>query len=250
MRLTFFILSILLSVNCLADQSSNYWNKQSTKLPSNFIFCYGIAVNSEMRVPKEQTEKQIYQAIAARISPSFGYARSWNYRSSYGKTVIGLRKATNGSANSVNGVIYPVKDEANFPQNVKSEYGYNLIEVPSEYIEAASWQQLPTNAKFWTYVVSDEYFQYSDKAHPITQAYLDMTMQGFLEYGIDYAKEFLLTTDGWSKYWLNDRVMARNPWHFKGEYKDYDMIDTILEEYFVKQSKENYFKNRKFSEEY
>ena len=40
-----------------------------------------------------------------------------------------------------------------------------------------------------------------------------MVVEGALEYGEDYAREVLETTEGWrSDYWLNDRELARRPW--------------------------------------
>jgi hypothetical protein len=47
---------------------------------------------------------------------------------------------------------------------------------------------------------------------PLLQSYIDVVVEGGLEYGPDYAREIIETTDGWSRYWLNDRELARRPW--------------------------------------
>lgn len=54
------------------------------------------------------------------------------------------------------------------------------------------------------------------KGHPITQSYVDIFLGGCLDvseaYGIEeFALECIRTTKGWSKYWINDRIMPRRP---------------------------------------
>jgi len=47
---------------------------------------------------------------------------------------------------------------------------------------------------------------------PLLQSYFDVVVEGDLEYGPDFAREILETTDGWNNQWLNDRQLARRPW--------------------------------------
>ena len=49
-------------------------------------------------------------------------------------------------------------------------------------------------------------------------------VEGGLEYGEDFARELLETTDGWSDYWLNDRELARRPWVRKPEAAEVDKL--------------------------
>lgn len=226
-------------------KAENYWGKENINLPKNYIFNYGVAVNTNSRQTNLKGSLHASPSIPVRVSPKFGYIRSWNYRSTYGKTVLGLERASKNTTASINGIIVPVDNDAEFFNNAVTP-GFTLIEIPSQFVEAAGWQELPKKAKYWTFIIDASYFYHPDKKHPITQTYLDMTLQGFLEYGIDYAKEFLETTFNWSPYWLNDRVMARNPWYYAGHYEDYDLIDTILSDYF----NDSELKRRKFSEEY
>src|SRR5262249_2476931 len=51
-----------------------------------------------------------------------------------------------------------------------------------------------------------------DAMFPLLQSYIDVVIEGGLEYGPDFAREILETTDGWNRYWLNDRELARRPW--------------------------------------
>ena len=51
-----------------------------------------------------------------------------------------------------------------------------------------------------------------DAEHPLLQSYIDVVVEGGLEYGEAFAREVIETTEGWSDYWLNDRESARRPW--------------------------------------
>lgn len=235
---------------CYASPESDYWGKSTIKQPTHYVFSYGISVYRDSSASQDLKDKSNYTPIPVRVSEKFGYVRGWNYISSYGKTALGLVQAKQGLNKTINGIIMPVQDDADFPNNAASHYGFHIVEISADFVEAAGWQGLPKNAKYWTYVVDKEYEGVSDKSHPITQSYLDRTMQGFLDYGPEFAKEFLQTTSGWSKLWLNDRVMARNPWFSEEKRYDFNAIDTLLEDYFKQQSDVNYFTYRKFSEEY
>ena len=52
-----------------------------------------------------------------------------------------------------------------------------------------------------------------------------MCILGCLKYGPQFTKEFLETTYGWNKYWLDDRILSRRPWVYQSNYK---MIEKML----------------------
>jgi len=90
-------------------------------------------------------------------------------------------------------------------------------------VEAVGWQRLPQTGHLRIYVtgnseseaiqgVADENLRQPDAAHPLSQAYIDVVVEGGLEYGSDFARELLDTTVGWSRFWLNDRELARRQW--------------------------------------
>jgi hypothetical protein len=89
-------------------------------------------------------------------------------------------------------------------------------------IEAVGWQRLPETGHFWIYVpvrsvaqggqgVPGEGLPEPDVEHPLLQSYIDVVIEGGLEYGEEFAREIVETTDGWSRSWLNDRELARRP---------------------------------------
>ena len=85
-------------------------------------------------------------------------------------------------------------------------------------VEAVGWQPLPTSGRIWVYVPQKPtsagepgVSQGPDAEFPLLQPYVDVVVEGGLEYGPDFAREILETTDGWNNYWLNDRQLARRP---------------------------------------
>jgi hypothetical protein len=195
--------------------AADWWGQKLANTPTQFIFGYGSLINTASR---NSTAGTPTVAIPARISVAFGYVRSWNERSPYGFTALGLRKPHPGeSAGTINGVIYPVEsnDLAKFDAR---ESRYTRVEVPHENIEPVGWQRLPERGQIWIYVptrggtAGDQELPEPNAAFPLLESYIDVVVEGALEYGPDFARELLETTAGWSKYWLNDRELARRPW--------------------------------------
>jgi len=55
---------------------------------------------------------------------------------------------------------------------------------------------------------------------PICQTYLDCVLNGCLEWGgEDVAEQFILSTGGWSEFFLNDSPLARRPWLHRKNHK-------------------------------
>lgn len=59
--------------------------------------------------------------------------------------------------------------------------------------------------------INNNYSRYLNDNHlpcesfPIPQSYIDCVLSGCLRFGIEFAREFLKTTDCWSGSWINDR---------------------------------------------
>ena len=195
--------------------AADWWGRKLPDAPTQFLFGYGSLINSASR---NATAATPIPAIPVRVSAAFGYRRAWNSRSPSGFTALGLRKAGPGEAgNTINGVLYPVAgdDMSKFDER---EVGYARVEVKLTDIEALGWQRLPESGHVWVYVPAlagnapGEGLPGPDPEFPLLQSYIDVVVEGGLEYGTDYAREILETTDGWSRYWLNDRELGRRPW--------------------------------------
>jgi hypothetical protein len=195
---------------------ADWWGRRLPSPPTQFIFGYGSLINAASR---KATAAAPVPAIPARVSAAFGYARAWNDRSPSGFTALGLCRRRAGKAPmTVNGVLYPVDGADGMARFDAREVGYARVEVPRDVIEAVSWQRLPEEGRVWVYVqvrpggAPGEGLPEPDAAHPLLQSYIDVVVEGALEYGPDYARELLETTADWSPFWLNDRELARRPW--------------------------------------
>lgn len=203
----------------------SFWSHEVIAHPSHFIFGYGSLVNSGSRKNSLREESA---AIPARLSPAFGYVRKWNYHADSGKTALGLEKV-NGNGCSINGAIYPVKEE-DLEVWDQREVRYTRVQIPLKYIEAASWQGIPQKGTLWIYVPignkgkAGEDLPTPDIEHPIGQAYLDLCINGFLEYGEKFTKEFLETTFGWNRCWVDDRSICCRPWIRPESFEKIDLL--------------------------
>jgi hypothetical protein len=207
---------------------ADWWGRRLPSPPTQFIFGYGSLINTASR---KATAVAPAPAIPVRVSAAFGYVRAWNDRSPSGFTALGLRRPRpDEPPSTVNGVLYPVDgdDMARFDAR---EVGYARVEVPREAIEAVSWQRLPEEGRVWVYVpvrpggAPGEGLPGPDAAYPLLQSYIDVVVEGALEYGPDYARELIETTADWSPYWLNDRELARRPWVHDGKSA---VVDRLL----------------------
>lgn len=193
---------------------TSYWGRRQ-ETPSDFIFGYGSLINTPSR---EGTGRPGLHALPARLSPDFGQVRSWCARSNrLGWTALGLRPRRPGEAGwSINGVVFPVEPNL-LPRFDRRESGYDRVAVPRELIEGVTWEALPQAGTIWVYVPKSVAGPGAepllpDLDHPVLQSYLDLCLEGALEIGPDFAREFIATTADWSGFWLNDREIPRRPW--------------------------------------
>jgi hypothetical protein len=196
-----------------------------SRQPSNFIFGYGSLISSASRA---ETEGRATLGVPVRLSAGLGYVRAWNDRSPTGFTALGLRKVGPGeSGRTINGVLYAV-DAHDMAEFDAREHGYARVHVPQAALQPVSWLAVPSHGQIWTYVPAERAHKHglanleADSAFPILQSYLDVVVTGGLEHGPDFAAEILETTEGWSRYWLNDRRSGRRPWVFEREWRNID----------------------------
>jgi hypothetical protein len=58
----------------------------------------------------------------------------------------------------------------------------------------------------------------------LLESYVDVVVEGALEYGETFAHELLETTSDWSDFWLNDRELARRPWVYNPASSQVDAL--------------------------
>jgi hypothetical protein len=238
------IVATILAVLAGNAGAEDFWGRKLSGQPVNFIFGYGSLINTASR---NATASAPVHAIPVRVSAAFGYIRCWNERAPSGFTALGLRRPGAGEdTTTINGVLYPVQgnDMAAFDAR---EAGYERVEVPRADIEALSWERLPELGQIWVYVPHAPGKQPGvgleppSAMFPILQSYVDVVIEGGLEYGPAFAQEIIQTTKDWSPDWLNDRELARRPWVFD---KKYNAVDKLLA------ASAPYFADRLLSEPY
>ena len=223
-----FVVALALVSTAAHAQTTDFWGTRLPDQPTQFIFGYGSLINTPSR---NDTAGKPVAAIPVRVSAAFGYVRSWSDRARSGFTALGLRRPSGGEAPmTINGVIYPVagNDMSAFDEREK---GYVRVEVPRALIESVSWQPLPAQGTVWVYVpkaegkAPGEGLPVPDARFPLVESYIDVVIEGGLEYGPEFAREIIETTRDWSPYWLNDRTLARRPWVFD---KQFAKVDALL----------------------
>lgn len=237
----------------------------------NFIFGFGSIINTASRAGSDASA---VDAAPCRVKAEWGYVREWNFQASTAQIcALGLRKIRPGEVGAtINGVIFPAAEDMN--EFDKRENGYMRVEVVAHLVEMLSWHALPDGARVFAYVpyapaVVAKYghdpqtgyplcsgatppagllpseapglgLRGPSISYPILQTYVDVCLAGCLEYGEDFAKEFIMSTFLWSRFWLNDRVLARRPWVHQQQYVKIDaMLKAALPQYFLRRRLES-----------
>lgn len=80
-----------------------------------------------------------------------------------------------------------------------------------------------SSAAVWMYVPETHERPTSD--FPVVQTYLDVVLNGCMQWGgVSAAEEFIRTTGGWSEYFLNDTPLGRRPWLNRLNYQLIDQV--------------------------
>ncbi|KAJ3156152.1 hypothetical protein HDU86_004120 [Geranomyces michiganensis] len=203
--------------------------------PRHYLFGYGSLINPQSRL---RTVPVPTRAIPATVK---GLQRSWSYpcpRNQY--TAVGVTRVNNGCSAQCNGVLIPLSEtdpEADLRSLDARETHYTRTLLPVDDIvlddDAAFNRQ---SAIVWVYELAPattttrtttttalaaaavagpplqlatatiECLHHTPTPTiPIPQSYVDVVLEGCLEYGPAFAADFVLHTKGWEGVWVNDR---------------------------------------------
>jgi hypothetical protein len=162
----------------------------------NYIFGYGSLVNEQSRnITGESTF-----VGEARVR---GLQRGWNVQVA-AATALGITKISNAICN---GIIISVSDQGLERYDIREiSTKYERIELSKSDVELSSGDI--SDGILWAYIAIDP--KEPDEKHPILQSYVDVVLAGFFDFGVDYAKEFAISTKGWV-YPVNDRNNPKYP---------------------------------------
>jgi hypothetical protein len=172
----------------------------------NYIIGYGSLMEDNSRMATDPRAKDAYPI---KVN---GFQRIWGINGGHYKTTFltVIRKKDKW----LNAVYYEA-NENNIMNTDAREGGYCRTKVNRNDLEVLGLQSLPVG-DFWIYTIDSNKVTVPTSDYPIVQSYVDIFMSGCLEiqkrYQVpNFAEMCITTTDGWSSYWINDRIHPRRP---------------------------------------
>lgn len=195
-----------------------------------YVFGYGSLLE---RASRTRTNPDAIGAWPGRVN---GYERGWfhQFKDPVGSTCTFLG-AVKAAGKTINGVLYGVAD---LQATIDRETGYTATHLKNNEITMLD------GGKDWN-VDKDPvviFLSNSDSISktkqptpevPMVQSYVDICINGCLELDALYrkldalfTKEFISSTSGWNKFWVDDRIYPRRPFIYT---PNANAIDTALD---------------------
>lgn len=141
-------------------------------------------------------------ALAVEID---GIERRWSVPvPDYGATAVGAHLNPNSRCS---GVVFVVDDD-NLARFDEREQGYDRHRFDWSSVTCLDQQPLPTDLPLFAYIGHSSETPQSDR--PIMQTYVDVIINGCLQYGDDFARRFMHTTRPW-QHLADDRQVPQYP---------------------------------------
>ena len=145
-----------------------------------------------------------------------GFQRAWSHRGTYPTTYLGVEPAK--SARMAAALYRSFLLDGKLESDAR-EFSYCRAAVEAASIRMLDGSTVPSPAEVWIYVDRPESLAPPDEDYPIVQSYVDIFITGCLELQarvadpeLDFVAQCVRTTDGWSKHWVNDRLLPRRPY--------------------------------------
>jgi hypothetical protein len=179
---------------------------------AGYVFGYGSLIE---RASRTRTNPDAFAAWPARVT---GYERGWfhQFANNVGSTCTYLGAVANPGA-TINGVIYSVGD---IEKTIERETGYSPEPVEGSIQMLDGGAPWDSTKQVVLFVSQPAYISPSKEPTadiPMVQSYVDICVNGCLEIealyrtATGYVQEFIKTSTGWNKYWVNDRLYPRRP---------------------------------------
>ena len=185
---------------------------------NTYVFGYGSLIEKASRT---RTNPDAIEAWPARVT---GYQRGWfhQFSNNVGSTCTFLGAIESAGA-TINGVVYRVGD---IEKTKERETGYTATRVDGKI--TMLYGSGPLNP-------ADEVYLFVSNPEDISktkESYVDICINGCLEIealypsAAGFTQEFIKTSTGWNKYWVNDRLYPRRPFIY---CPNSSVIDRALE---------------------
>jgi len=177
-----------------------------------YVFGYGSLIE---RASRTRTNPDAFAAWPARVT---GYQRGWfhQFAKNVGSTCTYLGAVAKAGA-TINGVIYKVDD---IEKTKERETGYSASPVEGAIQMLDGGAPWDSKNQVLLFVSKPDYISKTKEPTPdipMVQSYVDICVNGCLEIealyrtATGYVQEFMKTSTGWNKYWVNDRLYPRRP---------------------------------------
>ncbi|MDN3987983.1 gamma-glutamylcyclotransferase family protein [Zwartia vadi] len=171
-----------------------------------------------------------------------GFERSFNARGSevgFSTTFLGVTEVSDARMVAT---VYRVFNAADITATDAREEPYCRVGVPIEQIRMLDGSSIQAG-QYWIYVNKPEAVMPATERFPIVQSYIDIFLTGCQQLGRraiafegDFMRECILTTKGWSQFWVNDRIFPRRPFFHQPNAGAIDLLlqKNVPEFQFVK----------------
>lgn len=165
-----------------------------------------------------------------------GYQREWNTKGDdigFSTTYLGV---TIDAEAVMNAAIYIDPDVSDIEATDEREEYYCRDAVATDAVTLLDGTELLTNHQIWIYYNKPDSRVPPSARWPIVQSYVDIFLNGCIELedkvittdgNASFSRQCILTTEGWSQYWVNDRLYPRRPFIYR---KNAGAIDTLIYE--------------------
>ncbi|MEN0111073.1 MAG: gamma-glutamylcyclotransferase family protein [Planctomycetota bacterium] len=178
--------------------------------PVDYVFGYGSLIQDRSR---GFTLDVVGLAHPVRVT---GLRRAWNVHGpgpGFSTTFLGVTREESAACNGVLAPVYPNE----WRDLDARERNYRRVEIDPAAIGWLTPTRPPVGdgVRVWAYEAESP-AEPNDRL-PIIQSYIDICLDGCLAIderlgtGEAFAREFVATTDGWSRHWVNDRQFPRAP---------------------------------------
>lgn len=186
----------------------------------NYIIGYGSLINFE-------SQNKTGRSFSSTPATLHGFKRSWSVTYDHIEfCALGVFENQNSK---INVVIFETENLDAFDLR---EHGYTRVEIKNHQL--APWKneyKIPGDGKIWMYLpISEKIGTPSDK-HFIWQSYVDVILMGCVSIDLNFAYEFLKSTEGWNfNHIKDDRASS----HYLKGLKNHDatVIDRLITEFF------------------
>jgi len=197
-----------------------------------FIIGYGSLLK------KSSLNRTLPQVNEIRPIWLHNYSRSWNANENItvtlATTYLGIDIKT---GSKMNAIIFEIKNNL-LSKLDKREFLYKRVKVDFKNIEdISSSLNLNSEDEIWIYITKEP--NKATKKSPIIQSYVDTCISGAFEIEenfkiIDFAKNFVVTTNDWSNNWVNDRIFPRAPHIYQPDaYRIDSLLHDLIKNYYI-----------------